>query len=363
MRRRNFLGMTAASAAVDASRERALRLHREAIVINGHDHMGKVRDFSDLREGAVTAKIYMPINDGKYYDERNRRVFPGEPFDWTAKYLEALDHIDQLEKTGILRVVRRVADIEAVKRASIPGVILGNEGSLPLGGSMETFQRLYKRGMRAVSLFWPAGNHTRHVIDDRGRLTSFARLTIEKSNEMGVVVDTCHLAHTAAFHQVLTISQRPTIHSHGAGKFPRSWTVAEGDLDDEQIRAIADRGGVIGVHFCTYIKNLNGWNWQPTIEDLLDHVQYLVKVGGINSVGIGADYFPYNKIPLGKPFQQMGDTSIEDRDWSRTYVAGLENTAAMPLFTVGLTRRGFRDDEILKILGSNFLRVFSAVWS
>jgi membrane dipeptidase len=343
--------------------ERARLIHKKAIVIDGHDHMGRTQDFADCKTGGVTAKIYMPINDGKYYDAQNRRIFPADPFDWTAKYLEAFERIYELEKRGTLRVVKRVADIEAAKRASTPGVILGNEGSLPLAGSMDTFRMLHDRGMRAISLFWPAGNHTRHVIDDEGRLTAFAKMVVEKADEIGVVVDTCHLAHTAAFAEALSVSKRPTIHSHGAGKFPRSWTLAEGDLDDGQIRAVANRGGVIGVHFCTYIKNLRGWNWQPEMDDLLDHVQYLVKIGGIDSVGIGADYFPYNKVPLGKPFQQAGGTSIEDRDWSKTYVSGLENISGMPVFTEGLVRRGFRDHETLKILGGNLLRVFGAVWS
>jgi membrane dipeptidase len=290
-------------------------------------------------------------------------VFPVEPFDWTAKYVEALDRIDRLEKSSVVRIARRVEDIEAAKRAAIPAVILGNEGSLPVGGRPETFEQLHQRGMRVLSLFWPAGNHTRHVVDEAGKLTASAARIIEKAGELGVVIDTCHLAHTDAFAQVLEVSRQPTIHSHGAGKYPRAWTVAEGDLEDSQIRAIANRGGVIGVHFCTYIKNLNGLNWQPTIEDLLDHVQYLVKVGGVDSVGIGADYFPYNKAPLGKPFQQIGSASIEDRDWSGTFVAGLENISGMPLFTDGLVRRGFRDEEVVKILGGNFLRVFRAVWS
>jgi membrane dipeptidase len=74
-------------------------------------------------------------------------------------------------------------------------------------------------------------------------------------------------------------------------------------LEDTQIRAIADRGGVIGLHFCSYIRNLSGLYWRPTIEDLMDHGQYLVKVGGIECLGIGADHFPYNHQPVTKPFE------------------------------------------------------------
>jgi membrane dipeptidase len=338
-------------------------LHQQALIINAHDHMGRESDFADMKAGGVSAKVYMPINDGKYYDASNRRIFPDEPFDWTSKYQEALDRVDRLESSGVLRIARRVQELESAKRDRVPAVILGNEGCLPLGGSLETFAQLYGRGMRVLSLFWPAGNHTRHVLDADGHLTPFARAAIRRADELGVVVDTCHLADTPAFYDVLATSRWPTLHSHGAARFPRAWTVAEGDLTDDQIRAIAGRGGVIGVHFCTYIKNIHGWNWQPTMDDLLDHVQYLIRVGGIDSVGIGADYFPYNRTPLGKAFRQAGEVSIEDRDWSRTYVEGVENISGMPRFTAGLVRRGFRRDEILKILGGNLFRVFRTVWS
>jgi membrane dipeptidase len=161
---------------------------------------------------------------------------------------------------------------------------------------------------------------------------------------------------------MLELTKVPVIHTHGAARFPRTRAVIEGDLEDDQIRAIADRGGVIGLHFCTYIKNLNGWYWSPTIDDLIDHVQYLVKVGGIDCVGIGADHFPYNSKPIAKPFQQTGSTQVEDRDWGRTFVAGLEKISAMPLFTQGLVSRGFRDGDVEKILGLNVLRVLKEAW-
>jgi membrane dipeptidase len=161
---------------------------------------------------------------------------------------------------------------------------------------------------------------------------------------------------------VLKASRAPVIHSHGAARFPRAWTVAEGDLDDAQIRAIAASGGVIGLHFCTYIKNLNAWNRAPRMEDLLDHVDYLVKVGGIDCVAIGADHFPYNRRPLAAPFRRDGESFIEDRDWGETFVAGIEQISGMPLFTRGLVERGYSDEQVRKILGLNIVRLLRQVW-
>lgn len=346
------------------AKNRALRLHEESIVINCHDHMWRSQDYVDMSRGGVTVKIYKPLADGIYWDDKNRRVFPADPFDWTAKYLEALERVEAIEKSGQppLLIIRKLEDINRVKREGKIGVILGNEGSLPLGESLERFEKLYQRGLRELAPYWPAGNHTRHVLDPKGSLTTLTQHLIEKANRLGVVLDSSHLAGTQAFRQLLELTKAPVIHTHGAARFPRTRAVVEGDLEDDQIRAIANKGGVIGLHFCTYIKNLNGWYWSPTVDDLIDHVQYLVKVGGIDCVGIGADHFPYNSKPVTKPFQENGSTQIEDRDWGKTFVAGLDKISAMPLFTQGLVSRGFRDSDIKKILGLNALRVLKEVW-
>jgi membrane dipeptidase len=216
-------------------------------------------------QGRVTVKIYKPLADGIYWDDMNRRVFPADPFDWTGKYLEAVEKVEAIEKSGqpALRIIRRLEDVNQVKQEGKIGVILGNEGSLPLGERLEHFDPLYRRGLRELAPYWPAGNHTSHILDQKGSLTPLARQLIEKANVFGVVLDSSHLAGTPAFHQLLELTKTPIIHTHGAARFPRSRGLVEGDLEDDQIRAIANRGGVIGLHFCTYIKNLNGWYGLP----------------------------------------------------------------------------------------------------
>lgn len=348
------------AAALAAPRDRAARLHRESIIINCHDHMRRARDFEDMRTGGVTAKIYKPLADGIYWDDSNRRVFPPDPFDWTGKYLELISGVERLE--GKVLIARTVADIERAKETGQVAAIFGNEGSLPLGGDLRRLENLYTRGLRELAPFWPAGNHTSHILEPDGGLTQFARKLIAAANEMGIVLDSSHLAGGPAFGQMVQESRKPLIHTHGAPRYPRTRKLLEGDLEDDQIRAVSGSGGVIGLHFCTYIKNPNGWNWQPTLDDLLDHVEHLRRVGGIACIGIGADHFPYNRRPVRKPFDRVGNNEIEDRDWSRTFVEGLENISAMPRFTEGLVQRGFSDDEIVSILGGNVLRVLKEVW-
>jgi membrane dipeptidase len=356
--RRSILQMLPATALSAAQTDRASRLHRDSVVINAHDHMWRRSDYDDMRRGGVTAKIYKPMADGMYFDDRNRRVFPGAGFDWTGKYLERMSTVEASGGT----IIRTLSDLDAVKLEGKAGVILGNEGTLPLGGSVRALEMLYSRGLRETALYWPAGKHTSHVINEKGLLTPFGLGVIENANRLGIVLDSAHLTGLPAFHEALKESKAPLLHSHGGAKNPRGWTFSEGDLEDAHIRAIAESGGVIGLHFCTYIKNAKGWNWTPTIEDLMDHVDYIVRVGGIECLGIGADHFPYNSKPLASPVQHEGENLVEDRDWGQTFVAGLENISAMPEFTRGLVGRSYTDDQIRKILGQNVIRVLKQAW-
>jgi membrane dipeptidase len=347
-----------------AQRERAARLHHESIIFDIHDHTWRSQDFEDMRKGGVTAKTYKPFADGLFWDEKNRRAFPKDPFDWTGRYLACLAQVENMEKSGRppVLIIRRLEDFATAKREGKAGVIFGNEGTLPLGGSAKNLDVLHQRGLREIGFYWPAGEHTRHVLEENHTLTRFGHEVLERGNELGVVLDTAHLSGSPAFWEVLKESKSPVLHTHGAATFPRTRYFAEGDLSDKEIRGLADAGGVIGLHWCTYIKNLNGFNWSPTMDDLMDHVQYLVKVGGIDCVGIGADHFPYNRKPLEKPFMQVENGRIEDMDWDKTFVVGLDNISAMPLFAQGLVQRGFLDGDIKKILAENALRVLRQAW-
>src|SRR5262249_35259938 len=157
-------------------------------------------------------------------DTSNRRVFPNGSFDWTGKYLETVSEIEKLESTGnpSIFIVRRFDDIARAKREKRPAVIFSNEGSLPLGPRLEHFDQLYRRGLRDIGLFGPAGNHTDHIVQSEGRLTPLGFEIIGKAGQLGVTVDTCHLADKPAFWQTLEASPGPLVHSHGAGRFPRS---------------------------------------------------------------------------------------------------------------------------------------------
>jgi len=138
---------------------------------------------------------------------------------------------------------------------------------------------------------------------------------------------------------------------------------------DDQIRALAERGGVIGVVFRpNFIKrDAEHRPLESTVNDVLDHVEHIIGLGGADHVGFGSDVCSAIMQP-GTPYspwllqwrQMCPDVFGRSEVWSEA--AGLENPRAYLNLTQGLVKRGYGDEEIKKILGGNFLRVLGAVW-
>jgi len=211
--------------------------------------------------------------------------------------------------------------------------ILTIEGGEALEGSVEVLQMLYHLGVRGLTLTWNYRNPLGDGVAERdtcGGLTKFGKTVVREMNRLGMLVDVAHLS-AAGFWDVLQISSAPVIASHcnsfSICPHPRN-------LSDEQVRAIAAAGGVIGVTFVpAFVCAAN-----PSLERLLDHVDHLVEVGGIECVGIGSDFEGFDG-----------------------FLPGLEDVTRLPCLTRGLLRRGYAPHEVRKIMGENFLRVLGKV--
>jgi membrane dipeptidase len=158
----------------------------------------------------------------------------------------------------------------------------------------------------------------------RGGLTELGVQTIEECNRLGIIVDVSHISDTS-FYAVLDVAKAPIIASHhglrALFETPRFMT-------DDQLRALADKGGVMGVMYGIGPK---------TLGDVVDHIDHAVEVGGIGCVGLGSDW--------------DGGCRPE----------GLEDSSKLPNLTRELVARGYQDGEVEKILGGNLMRVFKRV--
>ena len=247
-----------------------------------------------------------------------------------------------------------VADTSAIRTAVGAGrlpAILGLEGGAALGQSLGSIRALYRLGIRFVILTWNyqngIGDGAREA-SSGGGLTRFGQDAVREMQRLGVLVDVSHLA-PAGVRQVLEIAERPIVASHSNA---RALCEHPRNVDDAAIEGIARTGGLVGV--CFYPDFIDPR--QPTLERLLDHVDYLVRLVGHDHVAVGTDYVDYMQEYMDGILQAAG----VGYGHHAAYPAGIESIDRLHTFTAGLLARGYSEASAAKIMGGNYLRVCEA---
>ncbi|MBI2505791.1 MAG: membrane dipeptidase [Candidatus Latescibacteria bacterium] len=339
------------------NREEALNLHREALVIDSHNdsivahirrgNLGLGGEWGPERAGRAGVVAYLrqylyPFGEGIQLDIPRMRaggidaaffaVDTTRP--WGNHLLYAMDALGYLvreveEHPADLRIARRAEDLIQAKREGKLALLLAIENSNALEQSPHVLPLLYQLGVRTMTLThsdraW-AGDGCE--VENGGGLTRFGRTVVAQMNELGMLVDVSHL-NERGFWDVLDCSEAPVIASHSCC---RSLCDHPRNLSDEQLRALAEKGGVVGLTFVPSFVDARA----PSLERLLDHLDHAMQVAGIDSVGLGSD------------FDGGGDL--------------LPDAAAYPEITLGLAGRGYPPEALRKILGENHLRLLRQV--
>ena len=231
------------------------------------------------------------------------------------------------DQNGVSIITSR-NDLQKAMRKGDLAVVLAIENSDAVEGSLNVLRMLFKLGVRSIGLTHnPRSLAADGVGESRtgGGLTTFGVQLVEEMNNLGILVDLAHISEKG-FWDALEISRKPPIVSHGNC---RALCDHRRNLTDEQIRGLASKSGVIGVTFVPEFVDEK----KPSIERLLDHIDHIVDVAGINHVGIGSDF-------------DGGGTLLKD-------------VTEFPKITENLLERGYAENEVKKILGENFLRVLS----
>jgi membrane dipeptidase len=333
----SLTGAIVTAAALAAIPQPVLELHRAAVVVDLHSDallayssgardigarssVGHI-DLPRLRDGGVDVQVFAAF------------VHPKEAahgFVRATQLLEAFDRLVAAYPRAIGKAAT-VADIESLRRRGRLAGVLSIENGDALGGDPNNVDVLYRRGVRIMSLTWNASNALADGASERrrGGLTPLGRTVLQRMQRLGIVVDVSHLSEKS-FWDVLAATRGPLMATHSAAAavvpHPRN-------LTDAQLRAIAARGGVVGVNF--YPAHAGG----PSVDRILNQIDYMVKVMGVDHVGLGSDFDGFTQT-----------------------VRGLEDVSRLPNLTAGLAARGYTPDEIRKILGENALRVFKQVW-
>lgn len=224
------------------------------------------------------------------------------------------------------------AEILACRRAGKIAALGGIEGGQALESKAENVEHFARMGSRYLGLLHFSQNAIGSPAAGKGAdqtqgLTSFGRDVVRECERTGTIVDLAHI-NRKGFFDVLELVTKPVFVSHTgvAGVHPH-WR----NIDDEQLRAIADNGGCVGIIFAR--QYLGG----KRIEDVVDHILHVINVAGPDVVALGSDFDGFVVPPV-----------------------GLEDIAAMPNLTVELSKRGVGPETLAKILGQNVLRVLDA---
>ena len=232
-----------------------------------------------------------------------------------------------------LSIARTPVDLMADKRQGRKSIMLGIENGLALNGQLQNLRHFAQRGIVYMTL---CHNGDNDICDSaRGCMThngvsQFGQQVIREMNRLGIMVDLSH-ASEKSFYDALKISDQPIVCSHSSCRalcdHPRN-------LTDEQMRALAAKGGVMQVTLYNGFLVKDG---EATVLDALKHLEHAIKVMGIDHVGIGTDF--------------DGDGGIR----------GFANSSEVINFTRQLMARHYTENEIQKIWGGNFLRVMSLI--
>jgi membrane dipeptidase len=272
----------------------------------------------------------------------------------TGRYLEtALENIDLFleeapKSEGMISMIRTKSDLPEEARPANIAFLLHFEGGMPLQGSIHQLRNFYRLGLRSMQLTWNFRNELGDGVWEnrtKGGLTRFGVEVIREMNRLGMVVDLAHL-NREGFFQALEVAEAPLIVSHanacGMLDNPRN-------LADDQIKAIADQGGLVGILALPERVAKK----DATLENLLQHLDYMVRLVGIEYVALGLDFIKYD-----------GPRTLKDQHHplhERKFVKGLEEVEDLPKLIEGLSRHGFKEGEIALILGGNYLRVLKNI--
>jgi membrane dipeptidase len=249
-----------------------------------------------------------------------------------------------------LRLVLSAADLDAALAAGQVGLLLHLEGCRPLRGSLDGLHDLFARGIRSAQLTWNVRNELAAGVGvaDAGGLTPFGREAVRELQRLGVLVDVSHLA-PAGVRDVLELAERPIVASHAnaAALQPHAR-----NLSDDQIRAIAATGGLVGLCFFPLFIG------EPaTIDRLLDHADHVAALVGPEHLALGPDYV---EMALDAMLADMaGDGVYGEPTWT-TFPDGLQRIETLPVLTAAFLERGWSEDDVAKVLGGNALRVLRA---
>ncbi len=281
-------------------------------------------DLPRLRKGKVLAAFFAVFPAWSDFD-----IYRG-----VDQWFSLIEH-----KDNQLKQVRSVEDLEKCKKENKVGAVLHFEGSGGIDSEFLTLKNYYRLGLRSIGLSWSNLNRfatgvTFNMLtgdsynQDRG-LTEVGKEFVKELNNLGVIIDVSHLNEKSFWNVVEQTNEHSNAYS--ICNHPRN-------LKDDQIQAIAETNGTIGINFCTSFLSSEKKKDQIQLEDIRKHIDYIVELVGINNISFGSDY---------------DGATVPDI---------IKDVSFYPVLIEHLEKNGYNDKEIEKVKSENLIRVMKEVW-
>ena len=303
------------------------------LTVDFHSHAWRRSDFAtDLRQGGVNLVVMVVTSDRLLLNRESGRqralgtVAPGALYADAAAQMAIISQA--ITSNGLL-AVRTLADAQSARASGTPGILVGYEGADALEGKLERLEELHDVGTRLMQLVHFRVNELGDIQTEdpvHAGLTPFGADVVHACNRLGIIVDVAHATFEGT-RQTAKITTRPLLLSHtylrdSARRYTRGIT-------REHARVVADTGGVVGV--------VPFPNVFSTLQDYTAGIARMVDAVGVNHVGIGGDLAGIRGAPPYRRFEQF------------------------PLIVQMLRERGLTGEDVAKIAGGNFMRLFAAV--
>lgn len=331
--------------------ERARRIHAAAVVIDGSSVVKQEPSHIErARAGGVTATnhtVTRPMSD-----------LPTA----LAELNSCRRWID--DNAGDVLLGTSVAAIHEAKRSNREAIIFGPQNTEFIGTALSHLGTAYDLGVRILQLTYQRQNWVGSGCGERrdGGLTTFGREFVREMNSLGILVDISHCGQVTGA-DAIEASKVPVVVSHG---HPNRVAPHARAKDDELLLALARSGGVIGVTAISmFLYDASAPGVRPGLRDLRTHLEYLIDLVGVDHVGIGLDFDETNT-----PQKYAADAAAHPEiytdtaafGWDDKRIHGLTHAGEELSVTRTLVSLGLSDDDIQKVLGQNFLRVFGEAW-
>jgi membrane dipeptidase len=343
--------------------ERAAQLHRAAIVVDTHndvtspivdegfdmgarDKSGKTQtDIPRMKDGGLDAVFFSIYVAAKYARGGGSARRAQEMIDGVSQQLRRYPESLEMAYT--------VDDIRRIHKSGKIAALMGIEGGHAIEDSLSKLRQFYRLGVRYMTLThtntnnWAdsAGGLGNPAEKRHGGLSGFGKEVVREMNRLGMMVDISHVSDET-FWDCIDVSQAPLIASHSSS---RALTNVSRNLTDEMLKAMAKKGGVVMVNFYNgfintdYAKPGMPAPTKPantaTLAMLMQHFEHIIKVAGIDHVGIGSDFDGVDGL----------------------LPPGMEDVSQLPTITFELLKRGYSENDVKKVLGENLLRTMSDV--